>query len=76
MIYVDFPESDRADDALFLSGNLVLDAFNDRRQGASLLNRLLKEYPESELVPDTQYMLENFDNPKAMKPSSIDDLRQ
>ena len=76
MIYTDFPESDRADDALFLSGNLALDVLMERREGAGYLSRLLKEYPDSELVPDTQFLLENLNNPKAMNPTSIEDLRQ
>ncbi|MBU8870446.1 MAG: peptidyl-prolyl cis-trans isomerase [Gemmatimonadales bacterium] len=76
MLYTDYPESDRADDALFLSGNLVLDDLMDRREGAKLLTRLLKEYPDSELAPDTQYILENMGNSKAINPTSIEDLRK
>ncbi len=76
MIYADFPESDRADDALFLAGNTALDSFHDKRAASRYLARLLREYPDSELVSDAQFLLDNLDNPAALHPSSIEDLRK
>lgn len=76
MIYTDFPESDRADDALFLAANLVLDEGGDFRTCGRLLARLMQEYPDSELVPDSQFLMENMNNPKALNPTSIEDLRR
>ncbi len=76
MIYTDFPSSDRADDALFLSGNIVLDVSGDRRGASIYLGRLLREYPDSDLASDAQFILENMGNPNAMNPTSIEDLRK
>ena len=76
MIYTDFPESDRADDALFLAGNVALDSFLDRREGAKLLTRLLNEYPDSELAEDTKFLIENLQKQNANEPTTIEDLRR
>lgn len=76
MIYTDFPKSDRADDALFLEANLLLDRYSDRRDASRLLTRLLKDYPQSDLADDAQFLLENMNNPEALTPSSIEDLRK
>lgn len=76
MIYNDFPESDRADDALFLEANLLLEKYSDRRDASRLLTRLVRDYPQSDLIDDAQYLLENMNNPDALAPSSIEDLRK
>ena len=76
LVVTDFPESERVDDALFMAAQVYLDRWNDRRSAARELDRLLREHPDSELVDDAQYMLENLDNPAALNPRSIDDLKR
>jgi parvulin-like peptidyl-prolyl cis-trans isomerase-like protein len=76
MVFTDFPESDRADDALFLSANLALDGHGDRRLCAKLLTQILDDYPDSELIADSRYLLQNMDNPQVLNPTSIEDLRR
>lgn len=72
----EFPESDRADDALFLAALVVMDRYAEVRQASIYLQRLVKEYPDSELVDDAQYLLENMNDPKVWAPKSIEDLRR
>jgi len=75
MIYTDFPESDRADDALFMSAMVSIDTYADRRMAQRYLDKLLKEYPDSELYDDASFMKENLYNPEGMVPDSIQDLQ-
>lgn len=75
LIYTDFPHSEQADDALFMSAMVCIDNYVDRRMASRYLDRLLKEYPESELVDDASYLLENLYNPEGMAPKSIEELR-
>jgi parvulin-like peptidyl-prolyl isomerase len=76
MIAEDFPESDRADDALFMAGNTAIENLADLSVGIRIFESLIELYPESELVDDTKYILENIYNPKFRKPASIEDLKR
>jgi len=76
MIHDDFPQSDRADDALFLAAQVALDKWGDRAQASRYLHKLLTEYPESELAGDARYMMDNLENPNFVSPKSIEDLRR
>ncbi len=76
MIHTDFPTSNRADDALFMSANVALVSWSDRRVAERYLNMLIKEYPDSELIEDATFLRNNLNNPKVLNPQSIDDLRQ
>lgn len=76
MIHTDFPDGNRADDALFLSANVALDTWQDPRIAERYLRMLIDEYPDSELIEDAKYLRDNLYNPKALHPQSIDDLKQ
>jgi len=76
MIAEDFPESDRADDALFMAGNTAIENLDDLTVGIRIFESLIELYPESELVDDTKYILENIYNPKFRQPASIEDLKR
>jgi peptidyl-prolyl cis-trans isomerase C len=76
LIQEDFPQSDRADDALFLAAQVSLDKWSDRAQASRYLHKLLTEYPESELAGDARYMMDNLENPNFVTPKSIEDLRR
>ncbi|MCP4292479.1 MAG: hypothetical protein GY780_11680 [bacterium] len=75
MLYTDFPDSDRADDALFMCGLICLDTWQDRRLARRYLDILINEYPDSELLEDATFLRENMYKPEAMNPESIDQLR-
>jgi len=72
----DFPDSEYADDALFMAGNVALDTWGDRRQASFFFSELIKRYPKSDYVSDSQYILEHMDQPEFVNPSSIEDLRK
>ncbi len=76
MIHTDFPDGDRADDALFVSANVALETWQDARIAERYLLMMLEEYPDSELADDAKYLLDNLYNPKVMNPQSIEDLQQ
>ncbi len=72
----DYPESEYADDALFMAGNVALDTWGDRRQASVLFHELVKRYPESSYAADAQFMLDNMDQPGMVQPKSIEELRK
>jgi hypothetical protein len=72
----DYPDSELADDALFLAANIALDRWSDVRQASFYLNMLLSKYPQSDYVDDATYMLENMSRPDFLQPRSIEDLRR
>jgi len=72
----DYPDSEQADDALFLAANVYLDRWGDRPAAARYLRRLLRDHPDSPYAEDAQYILENLDRPNFTNPKSIEDLRQ
>lgn len=76
MIHTDFPTDPRADDALFMSANVALETWQDRRVAERYLTILIKEYPDSELIEDAKFLKKNLNNPNVLNPQSIDDLRQ
>ena len=76
IIYLDYPKSDRADDALFMCGTKTLKVWQDRRVGARYLHILLDEYPDSEFADDAQLVLDNLYNPAFWEPKSIEDLQK
>jgi hypothetical protein len=76
LVYTDFPTSDKADDALFMSAMVALDTWQDRRVAEGYLVRLVEEYPDSELAEDARFLRENIYDPKALNPSSIEELRK
>lgn len=76
MLADDFPESARADDALFLAGNAAIESLEDVSVGQRILMRLVAEYPKSELVGDAQFIIDNVNDPKFRNPTSIEDLKR
>jgi len=72
----DFPESDYADDALFLTANLYLDAWADIPFASSYLDDLVRNHPDSEYVEQARYMLENMGKPNFGKPRTPEDLQR
>lgn len=76
MIADDFPESDRADDALFMAANTAIENLADLSVGGDILATLIETYPQSELVDDAKFILENLYNPKFRQPTSIEDIRR
>ena len=76
LLFTDFPTSDKADDALFMSAMVAMDTWQDRRIAERYLRRMLEEYPDSELAEDAKFLKDNLYNPKAINPSSIEELRQ
>ena len=76
MIHTDYPTGPKADDALFMSANIALETWNDRRIAERYLLMLIAEYPDSELIEDAKFLNKNLNNPKVLNPQSIEDLRQ
>ena len=76
LVFTDFPTSDRADDALFMSAMVALDTWQDRSVAEGFLKRLKSEYPDSDLVDDANFLKDNLYNPKALSPSTIEELRK
>ncbi len=66
LIHTDYPESDRADDALFMAAQVSLEQWLDTRIAGRYLKMLVDEYPQSELVDDARYLLENLNNPEVL----------
>ncbi len=75
MIADDFPESDRADDALFMAANTALENFADPTFGGAILSELVERYPQSEFVDDAKFMLEHLYDPRFIQPKSVEDLK-
>lgn len=76
LIAQDFPDSDRADDALFMAANTAIENFADPSVGGRMLESLVELYPQSEFVDDANFILENLYNPKFQQPTSIEDIRR
>ena len=76
MIADDFPDSDRADDAMFMAANTAIENLVDLSVGAAILEDLVELYPQSDLIDDSNFILENLYNPKFRQPTSIEDIRR
>jgi hypothetical protein len=75
MLADDYPDSDLADDAIFMAANIVLDNWSDVRKAQIYLSELIRRYPDSDYVEDSRYILENMSKPDFLQPRSIEDLR-
>lgn len=71
----EFGDSEYADDALFLLGNVYLDAWSDIPFAARQFDRLLTEHPDSEYAEQARYILANMGKPDFRNPTSVEDLR-
>ena len=76
LIYTDYPQSGRADDALFLAALTALETWSDPKVAERYLMMLLDEYPDSELIEDAKFLKENLFNPDVLNPKSIEELRK
>ena len=76
LIHTDYPESDRADDALFLAATFALDNWVDVNVADRYLRLLLEEYPDSELAEDAKFLRDNLNNPEVLNPKSMEELRE
>jgi len=76
MIWTDFPDAKEADDAMFMAANVALEAFQDYKIAERYLNLLIKDYPDSELINDAKFLLDNLGNPAVLNPQSIEELRK
>ncbi len=71
----EFGDSEYADDALFLLGNVYLDAWGDTSFSSRYLLQLLREHPDSEYAEQARYILDNMRKPGFRQPKSADDLK-
>jgi len=76
LIFSDYPDSEEADDALFMAAMASMDYFQDRQVAARYLRMLLEDYPQSSYHEDASFLLENIHNPQLLNPQSIEDLRK
>ena len=76
LLLLDYPESEYAPMALFMQANLYLDTYADAYSARKCLRRLLRQYPDSEVRDQAEYMLENAGSTAIQKPKSIEELRQ
>ena len=76
LIHTDYPESDRADDALFLAATVALDTWTDVKVAERYLRIMLEEYPDSDLAEDARFLKDNLYNPEVLNPKSMEDLRK
>lgn len=67
LIHTDYPESDRADDALFMAAQVAIEMFADTRIAGRYLQMLIDEYPNSELIDDATYMRDNINDPEMLR---------
>jgi hypothetical protein len=75
LIVDEYPESELADDALFMMANRFLDERGDAPIAVRYLRRILEEYPHSELAEDSQYILEHIRDPDYRRPRNLEDLK-
>ncbi|MBU0742218.1 peptidyl-prolyl cis-trans isomerase [bacterium] len=75
LLLLDYHDSEYAPMALFMKANLYLDTTGDKYRARNCLNRILKNYPDSELREQVEYMLENMSRADFHTPTSIEELR-
>jgi hypothetical protein len=75
-ILEDYPDSEYADDALFLEANVYIDAWDDIPSGTAALDQLIREHPDSDLREQAQYLMDNAGKPGFWKPQRLEDLRK
>jgi tetratricopeptide (TPR) repeat protein len=76
LIIEDFPESEYAAKSLFMQANVQLDRWGDTRRARYCLRKLVKDYPDSELREQAEYMLENMSKMDFTAPKSIEELQK
>ncbi len=76
MVAEDFPETEYAPMALFMKANLVIDYYGDTNRAKGYLRRMLREYPDTNLRDQAEFMLEHMDELDFHSPTSIEELRR
>ncbi len=76
LIHTDYPESDRADDALFMAATIALDTWVDVKVAERYLRILLQDYPDSELAEDAKFLKDNLYNPEVLNPKSMEEFNK
>jgi len=66
---------DLAEEATQEAFSIALEKWQDVRIAGRYLIMLIEEFPDSELIEDAQFLLDNLNNPRVLNPQSIDDLR-
>jgi hypothetical protein len=75
-ILSDYPDCEYVDDAMFLMANVYIDNWADVPSATNLLDRLIREHPDSELREQAQYLLDNCGKPGFWKPKRLEDLQK
>jgi TolA-binding protein len=76
LILQDYPDDPYAAKSLFMMANLQIDRWGDIVSARAFLNKLINQYPESEMVDQAQYMLDNMTRQEFRTPTSIEELRK
>ncbi len=76
LIHTDYPESDRADDALFMAATIAIDTWVDVKVAERYLRIMLQEYPDSELAEDAKFLKDNLYNPEVLNPKSMEEFNK
>ncbi|MCP4143849.1 MAG: hypothetical protein GY752_01050 [bacterium] len=76
LILQDYPEDPYAAKSLFMIANLQIDRWGDLVSARAFLNKLINQYPDSEMVDQAQYMLDNLNRQEFRTPTSIEELRK
>jgi len=76
LILKEYPEDQYAAKSLFMIANLQIDRWGDMVSAKIYLNKLINRYPESEMVDQAKYMLENLNRQEFRTPTSIEDLKK
>jgi tetratricopeptide (TPR) repeat protein len=58
-----FPEHPKADQAMFLIGFTFSEQLNDYEAAGEIFERMIRDYPESELADDASWMIDNMETP-------------
>lgn len=75
MIVEDYPGTKSAAMALFMKANVILEHSGDRYRAREYLRRLLREYPDTDLREQAEFMLQNMDKIDFKAPTSMEELR-
>lgn len=72
----DFPDSPEAPMALYMKANIYLEQHGDLNGTRSYLQKVLDDYPDTEIRDQVEYMLENLESVNFQAPTSIEELRR
>lgn len=76
IVIEEFPDSEFVPKSLFMKANVYLDNWGDTRHARYLLMTLVREHPDSDLVEQSQYILDNMSSIDFSAPTSIQELQE